>query len=136
MGILILAAAAALAPALRQLELVDDAARTQGISIGRDRLLLIVCGVATSALVTAAAGPIGFIALVAPQLARRMTGTPGVSLLGSAAVGCFLLAAAHFLSVTVAQFYREIPVGLITVCLGGLYLIALLVREARKAYPL
>lgn len=133
---IIVLAAVALASPLGQLELGDDAAQTQGVSVGRDRLLLIVCGVATSALVTAAAGPIGFIALVAPQLARRLTRTPGVSLLGSAAMGCFLLTSAHFLSVTVAQFYREIPVGLITVCLGGLYLIWLLVREARQAYQL
>lgn len=132
----IVLACAALAAPLRQMELGDDAAHTQGISVGRDRLLLIVSGVATSALVTAAAGPIGFIALVAPQLARRLTRAAGVSLLGSAAMGCFLLAAAHFLSVTIAQFYREIPVGLITVCLGGLYLIWLLVREARQAYQL
>ena len=73
----ILLAAAILAPALRRLELGDDAAVTLGTRVGRARLGLMVIGVATGALVTAAAGPIGFIALAAPQLARRITSSPG-----------------------------------------------------------
>lgn len=131
---LIFVAVATLAPSLRKLEVGDDAAITQGVKPGRTRLLLMVLGVATVALVTAAAGPIGFIALVAPQIARRITGAPGVSIVSSATMGAALLAAAHLLSLIIAQFYRPIPVGLITVCLGGIYLIALLVREARRQY--
>ncbi|SHK84811.1 iron complex transport system permease protein [Nocardiopsis flavescens] len=130
----IVLAAALLAPALRRLELGDDAAVTLGTRTGPVRLGLMVTGVATSALVTAAAGPIGFIALVAPQLARRLTRSPGVSLLSSAAMGAVLLAGAHVLSLAVAQVYRPVPVGLITVCLGGLYLIRLLVGETRGHY--
>ena len=91
-------------------------------------------GVGTTALVTAAAGPIGFIALVAPQVARRLTRSPGVSLLASAAMGATILTLAHLRSLLIAQAYRSIPVGLITVCLGGLYLIWLLIREARREY--
>lgn len=128
----VVAAAAALAPSLRRLELGDDAAVTQGTRVGLVRLALIVVGVATTALVTAAAGPLGFIALVAPQLARRLTRSPGVSLLAAAAMGATLLVSAHLLSLVVASAYRPVPVGLITVCVGGLYLIWLLVREARR----
>ncbi|HIW90255.1 MAG TPA: iron chelate uptake ABC transporter family permease subunit [Candidatus Corynebacterium avicola] len=125
---------ALLAPALKQMELGDDAATTQGVRVERTRLALMVVGVATTALVTAAAGPISFIALVAPQLARRIAGTPGVTVLGAAAVGAALLTFAHFLSLVIAQFYRSIPVGLLTVSVGGIYMIWLLVREARKQY--
>lgn len=128
----VFAAAAVLAPALRALETGDDAAVTQGLRVGRARLALIVVGVASSALVTAAAGPIGFIALAAPQLARRLARSAGVSLLSAAAMGAALLSAAHLLSLVLAQYYRAVPVGLITVCLGGLYLIWLLVRETRR----
>lgn len=127
-------AATLLAPSLRRLELGDDAAITLGTRVGPVRLALMVAGVATTALVTAAAGPIGFIALIAPQLARRLTHSPGVSILSAAAMGAALLAAAHFLALLIAQFYRPIPVGLITVCLGGLYLIRLLIRESRRQY--
>lgn len=128
----ILVAAVLLAPALRHLELGDDTAITHGASPGRTRLVLIVIGVATTALVTAATGPIGFIALVAPQIARRLTGSAGVSLVSSASMGAALLAAAHLLSLLIAQAYRPVPVGLITVCVGGIYLIVLIVRESRR----
>ncbi|MGO3833601.1 MAG: FecCD family ABC transporter permease [Microbacteriaceae bacterium] len=125
-------AAVALEPSLRRLELGDDVAVAQGLRIGPARFALLVLGVATTALVTAAAGPIGFIALVAPQLARRLTRSAGTSLLSAAAMGAALLATAHLVSLLIAQAYRAIPVGLITVCLGGLYLIWLLIRESRR----
>lgn len=130
----IVLAAIVLAPALKRLELGDDAAVTLGTRLTRSRVSLMVVGVATGALVTAAAGPIGFIALVAPQLARRVTRSPGVSLLAAAAMGAFLLACAHLLSLIIAEVWVAIPVGLITVCLGGLYLIWLLIRETRRQY--
>lgn len=131
---LIAASALLLGPAMRRLELGDDAAVTLGTRPGPVRLGLIVTGVAAVAVVTAAAGPIGFVALAAPQVARRLTRSPGVSLLSSAAMGAALLAGAHLLSLLIAQAYRQIPVGLITVCLGGGYLIWLLIREAHQRY--
>ena len=130
----VLIAATVLAPALRRLELGDDAAITQGLRPRGARLALLATGVVTTALVTAVAGPIGFVALVAPQLARRLTRSPGVSLVSAAAMGSALLTAAHLLSLVIATFFRPVPVGLITVCLGGIYLIWLLVHEARAQY--
>ncbi|GAA4208599.1 iron chelate uptake ABC transporter family permease subunit [Streptosporangium oxazolinicum] len=132
----IVVSAALLAPAMRRLELGDDAAVTLGTRPGPVRLGLIVTGVATAAVVTAVAGPIGFIALAAPQLARRLTRSAGVSLPASAGMGATLLAGAHLLSLLIAQAYRPVPVGLITVCLGGCYLIWLLIRETRQRYGL
>lgn len=129
---IIFIAAIALSRALRFLEMGDDAAATLGFHLNSTRLALIVVGVATTALVTAAAGPISFIALVAPQLARRITHTPGVSLLSSAAMGAALLSVAHFASLVIASFYRSIPVGLLTVCIGGCYMIWLIIRETRR----
>ncbi|MGO3147687.1 MAG: FecCD family ABC transporter permease [Leucobacter sp.] len=131
---MIFCAAAALAPALRRLELGDDAAITQGARVNRERIALLVVGVATTSLVTAAAGPIGFVALAAPQVARRLTRSAGVNMLGGAAMGAALLVCAHAVSLLTAQVFRPVPVGLITVCLGGVYLIWLLIREARKQY--
>lgn len=131
-GAVIVIACVLLAPALRGMELGDDAAATQGVRVGRARLGLLTTGVATTALVTAAAGPIGFIALVAPQLARRLARTTGVSLVASAAMGAALLSGAHLLAQYISTFYRPIPVGLLTVCVGGLYLVWLLIRESRR----
>ncbi len=120
-----------LAPALKSLELGEDVSTAQGTRVGRSRLALLVVGVATTAIVTAAAGPIGFIALVAPQIAQRITRTPGVSVLSAAAMGAALLSAAHLVSQILTVLYRPVPVGLLTVCLGGIYLIVLLIRETR-----
>ncbi|WP_273729196.1 iron chelate uptake ABC transporter family permease subunit [Brucella gallinifaecis] len=84
-------------------------------------------GVALTATVTAAAGPIAFIALAAPQIARRITRSAGVTLIASALTGSSLLAAADY----AAQhaFQTQLPVGIMTVSIGGIYFISLLVKE-------
>jgi iron complex transport system permease protein len=126
----LLLAAALLAPGLRQLELGDDAAAALGLSPGRTRGLLILIGVGLTAAVTAAAGPIAFVALVAPQIGRRLARGAGVPLLPAAAVGALLLLAAD----AVAQHVLPVglPVGVVTVMIGGGYLVWLLVAEARR----
>lgn len=128
----IIVLAIALTPQLRRLELGDDAAITQGARVNRERALLLVVGVTTTALVTAAAGPIGFVALAAPQLARRLARSAGVSVLLAALMGAMLLACAHVLALVLGQVLRPIPVGLVTVCLGGLYFIWILMRESKR----
>ncbi|QRM54356.1 iron chelate uptake ABC transporter family permease subunit [Sinorhizobium sp. BG8] len=114
---------------MRQLELGDDVARASGVSADRIRLGLIVVGVALTAIVTAAAGPIAFIALTAPQIARRIARTPGTVLLPSALTGSLLLVGADW----AAQhaFSVQLPVGVMTVSIGGLCFIWLLIREGR-----
>jgi iron complex transport system permease protein len=124
-------AAALLARPLRLLELGDDAARQLGVRAERSRLALVIVGVALSATVTALAGPIAFVALSAPQIGRRLAGAAGISLAASAAIGCVLLLASDW----VAQHAlggQELPVGVVTVVLGGAYFVWLLIREARS----
>lgn len=132
MAAIVLLGAACMNRSLERLELGDDAATTLGTRPNRTRMVLLVIGVATTALVTAAAGPIGFVALVAPQLARRLTHSAGAGLLGAACMGAALLSLAHLLSLALKVGNANVPVGLITVCVGGCYLIYLLIREARK----
>ena len=125
--VLLLPVVALVAPGLSQGELGDDAARALGSNAERTRLAASVVAVALTALVTAAAGPIAFIALVAPQVARRLTRAPGLGLAASALTGAVLLAASDFVAQRVA-----LPVGLVTVSVGGCYLIWLLIREYRR----
>ncbi|MFJ7083992.1 FecCD family ABC transporter permease [Streptomyces griseus] len=119
---------------MRWLELGDDTATMLGVRVERTKLLLVVLGVAATAAVTAAAGPIVFVALAAPQIARRLTGRgTSVDLAGSALVGALLLlgadiAAQHAIPGVV------LPTGAVTVCVGGAYLLVLLVRESRKGF--
>ncbi|WP_460796377.1 FecCD family ABC transporter permease [Microbacterium sp. GXF0217] len=124
-------AAAALADRMHMLELGDDASAALGIRTGPLRIALIVVGVGLTAVVTAMAGPIAFIALAAPQIARRLTGSASVTLTGSAAVGALLLVSSDLLAQRLFA-PTQLPVGIVTVCLGGIYLTWLLIHEARR----
>ena len=116
---------------MRQLEMGDDAARSLGVNAERTRLGMTIVGVALTATVTAAAGPIAFVALAAPQIAVRLTKTAGVALLPSAVTGALLLAVADYLAQR-AFAPTQLPVGIVTICIGGLYFAWLLMREARR----
>lgn len=115
---------------MRQMELGDDTAASHGVRIGVVRLGLIAVGVSLTATVTAASGPIAFIALAAPQIARRLARTAGITLAPAAFVGALLLGAADFVAQHIAS--TPLPVGLITVMIGGGYLGWLLFIEARR----
>ncbi|MFD9945546.1 FecCD family ABC transporter permease [Nonomuraea sp. NPDC059023] len=115
---------------MRQMELGDDAAASQGVRVSPARLGLILVGVALTATVTAASGPIAFISLVAPQIARRLARTAGITLAPAAFVGALLCLASDYLAQHVAP--TPLPVGVITVVLGGGYLGYLLFTEARR----
>lgn len=60
---------------MRLLEMGDDTACALGVQVERSRLLLMLVAVVLTAASTALAGPISFIALVAPHIARRLSGT-------------------------------------------------------------
>ncbi|MGW2092836.1 FecCD family ABC transporter permease [Promicromonospora sukumoe] len=116
---------------LRQLELGDDAAAAHGVRVEPTRLAIIGLGILLTALVTAATGPIAFVALAAPQVARRLGAGAGIPLVPSALTGAFLLLGADLLAQYVPS--QPVPVGVVTVVLGGVYLLGVLVREARRA---
>jgi iron complex transport system permease protein len=114
------------------LELGDDAARALGVPVERTRLVLVVTSVALAAAATAVAGPIAFLALAAPQVARRLTASAGPGLVPAACLGALLLLTADL--VTQRLFApSQLPVGLATGALGGGYLAWLLTREWRRS---
>jgi iron complex transport system permease protein len=116
--------------ALRITEMGDDAASALGVRVERVRLVCVLAAVLLTAAATAAAGPIAFVALTAPQLARRLTRSPGVGLLPSALMGAALLVLAD-LAAQRAFGSGQVPVGVATGVLGGGYLLWLLVGERR-----
>lgn len=120
-----------LSPGLRVLELGDDAAGSLGSRPTVVRLAATVLGVALVALVTAAAGPIAFIALVAPQIARRLTRSAGVGLIAAGVTGALLLVVSDFLAQRLFA-PLQLPVGIVTVSVGGIYFVWLLIRETRR----
>ena len=123
--------AALLSRRMRLLEMGDDSACALGVSVERSRLLLMLVAVVLTASATALAGPISFIALVAPHIARRISATARWGLTQSALCGALLLLAADICAQRLFIPY-QLPVGVVTVSIGGIYLIALLIQESRK----
>lgn len=115
-----------LARPLRAMQLGDDTARGLGVRVERCRLALVVVGVSLAAVATAAAGPIAFVAFVAPPIARRLVNAP-LTLVPAVLAGALLL----LLSDLVARRAFapvELPVGVVTGAIGGPYLMWLLAR--------
>ncbi|TDW81213.1 iron chelate uptake ABC transporter family permease subunit [Kribbella sp. VKM Ac-2566] len=115
---------------LRILQLGDETAYGLGLRVEVARLGLIVVAVLLAAVATAAAGPIGFVAFVAPPIARRLTRSPGPAmitsgLLGALVVGLSDLVAQHAFGET------QLPVGVVTGVVGAPYLMFLLARANR-----
>ncbi|MDO5067364.1 MAG: iron chelate uptake ABC transporter family permease subunit [Propionibacteriaceae bacterium] len=110
----------------RQLELGDDAAAALGIRVERVRLVMVLLGIGLTAAVTAAAGPIAFVALVAPQIARRLVPQRGPHLPIVALTGAVLLLAADFVGQRL-----DSSVGLVTTILGGGYFLWLIMGRGR-----
>jgi iron-siderophore transport system permease protein len=123
----VFAALAVLVPAalvltrpMAMLEMGDDAARSLGVNAERSRLGLVFVAVGLTAVAVASTGPIAFVALAAPQIARRLTRSAAPGLIPAALMGALLLvvsdlAAQRLLSV-------DLPVGVMTGALGGVYL--------------
>jgi iron complex transport system permease protein len=115
---------------LRILQLGDETAYGLGLRVESSRLGLIVVAVLLAAVATAAAGPIGFVAFVAPPIARRLTRSPGPAMIASALLGALVVA----LSDLIAQHAfgeTQLPVGVVTGVVGAPYLMFLLARANR-----
>ncbi|GAA1625119.1 FecCD family ABC transporter permease [Leucobacter chromiireducens] len=122
-----------LAGPLRQLQLGDDTAAALGVPVERSKAGIVVVGVSLTALVTAVAGPIAFVALAAPPIAARITGRRGaLDLVSAALVGAVLLSGADLIAQH-ALPHATLPVGAVTVCLGGAYLMWILFREGGRS---
>lgn len=118
----------------RQVELLalgDDVARAVGVPAERVRGIAVVVAVALVAVATATTGPIAFVALAAPQVARWWTGGALPGILVSALTGALLVLASDLLAQH-ALGARELQVGVVTGALGGVYLIGLLAVVRRK----
>ncbi|WP_030947574.1 FecCD family ABC transporter permease [Streptomyces sp. NRRL S-646] len=115
---------------LRMMEMGDDISNALGVRVERVRALLMVAAVLLTATATAAAGPVSFVALTAPQLARRLTRSPGPNLVSSLCMGAALLVSADWISQR-AFGADQLPVGVVTGVLGGVYLLWLLITERR-----
>lgn len=129
--VILLPIALSLGRGLRMLELGDDTARALGVPAERVRVGAVAVGVALAAIATASAGPIVFVALTAPQVTRRLTTAPGPNIVPTALTGALLLSASDLIAQRILAS-AQLPVGVFTGVLGGIYLAWLLSREWRK----
>ena len=115
---------------LSLMELGDDLAKQLGINLKRTRLISIIAAIILTAGAIAVAGPIAFVALAAPQLAKRIIKSPNLVLLASALMGAILVAGADLLTLRFT-LNLNLPIGLVTGLLGATYLIWLLKYQSR-----
>ncbi|RFU85695.1 hypothetical protein DY218_16075 [Streptomyces triticagri] len=116
---------------LTLLEMGDDTAAALGVRPERSRVTLLAAGTGLTAMAVAAAGPIPFIALAAPQLARRVTRSAGPNVLPAAWMGAVLVGAADLLTQRISSS-ALLPVGVVSGVGGGVYLAWLLLRERKS----
>lgn len=108
----------------------DDAtASTLGVDVTRVRAILLIAATGIVAVVVSFVGPIGFVALLAPQLAKLVAGTPTPHPLCSTFAGAALLAAC---AVVAGALPFTSPVGLVTAIIGGPALVLLVWLAARR----
>jgi len=105
--------------ALDSLTLGEEVAQSLGHDIARLRLWVVCLTALGVGACVAICGAIGFIGLVAPIFARRLTGGhPGRAIAPAALIGALLLLAAD-LAVRLAPLGRTLPIGVLTALLGA-----------------
>lgn len=113
----------------RVTHLGEAVSRALGVRVRSTLLMLWSASVLLTAGAVAAAGPIAFVALAAPQVARGLYRSPTPPVIGGALVGATLVLGADL----AARFLLgNAPVGIVTSALGAPFLLFLLIRGNRK----
>lgn len=115
---------------LTAIRLGDDTASALGSRVPSSQAALMIAAVLLAAISVTAAGPIGFIAFVAPQVAVRLLHTAGPPLVASALMGAVLTLGSDIVARTILPV--ELPVGIVTTAIGGPFLMYLIIRANRK----
>ena len=111
----------------------DDEARTLGVPVEVMRLVLLIVAGMMTAVTVALAGPIGFVGLIAPHVARRLVGHHHVVfLLASVLVGVILIVAADAVRQVIDLGTGRLPIGVLTILVGGPMFLWLLRREVHS----
>ncbi|MBO5354721.1 MAG: iron ABC transporter permease [Clostridia bacterium] len=120
----------------RKLELFclgDSLAHSLGVSVKRVRLFALVLAAASAAAAVSFAGLLGFVGLLVPHIARKLTrGNARREILLSPVGGAVLLLLADLFG-RVLFSPTEIPVGIFTALLGVPFFLSLLLGRKRHA---
>ena len=125
--------ACCLAPALNTLALGEETGRALGVRVGLVRGLAVAAVTVLAGAATAASGPIMFIGLGVPYLARAVLGPDQRLVLpGTAVAAPVLLLAADVLARLVVM-PAEVPVGVVAAIIGGPMFVAIVRRPRIEA---
>ncbi len=115
---------------LHALRLGRESAPLLGSSPARTEAVAILIAVVLVGVATSVAGPIAFVAFVAPQAAMRLLGTPGPSPVAGALVGATMLLLADLIG---QKLWVSLSAGIITPIVGAPFLLHLLIRHQRRS---
>lgn len=113
------------------LALGDDNARALGVPVDAARVTSLLLAVGLVGVATSFVGPLAFVALVAPAIARRLLSDGGAALAVSVLTGAVLVLAADVVGQHLL-FGLEAPTGIVTGLIGAPYLLWLLATDRRK----
>jgi len=113
------------------LPLGETSASSLGLQVTKVRLLLLLLAALLTASATVVIGPLSFVGLIAPHLARVLgQQTVGRQLVVAALAGGLLLGVADYLS-RIVVYPNQLPAGLLAALVGGLYFLRGLSRHGR-----
>ncbi|WP_372998747.1 Fe(3+)-hydroxamate ABC transporter permease FhuB [Marinobacter sp.] len=116
---------------LSLLPLGETSASSLGLPVAKVRLLLLLLAALLTASATVVIGPLSFVGLIAPHLARVLgQQTVGRQLIVAALAGGLLLGVADYLS-RIVVYPNQLPAGLLAALVGGLYFLWGLSRHGR-----
>jgi iron complex transport system permease protein len=130
LALVLLAGVLVLGQRLLLLTMDDDVAIGLGVRIGRLRLYALILATLLASTGVVVAGPLVFVALASPQIARLLTGSAVPPILLSGLVGMVFVLIAD--TVAANALAVSLPVGVATAVLGGPYLIFLILRNQRR----
>ncbi|GAB3168710.1 iron chelate uptake ABC transporter family permease subunit [Myceligenerans halotolerans] len=117
---------------LSLLELGDDLAIGTGVHVRHTRAALLVSSAVLAGIAVAVAGPIAFVALGAPHIARRVVGpTRAATLTAAVLIGALLVLGADIIGQRLFA-PTSLAAGVVTAALGAPYLLWLLHRTGRR----
>ena len=107
-------------PAMDAATLGDDEARSVGLAVGPLRVCMFLLAGALTAGAVALCGPIGFVGLIAPHVARLILGPRhGVLVVGAAFAGVALVVGADAARQAIDLGSGRMPIGVFTALVGG-----------------
>lgn len=117
---------------LNALLLGDETAESLGINVKSLRIKMFVLSALMTSVIVAHCGAIGFVGLMIPHVGRYFLGADISRLIPiSALAGALFLLWVDVLSRTMLTS-QELPIGIITGFIGGVYFIGLLIKVTRQ----